>query len=68
MRNLESQKRKFGRACKALYELAQDGFYIYLGEDTLYLMNGESHDLDGKARQDRILTSYRIPRAGGGDW
>lgn len=61
---------KFKRACKALDELAREGFYLYLAEDTMHLMIGPSHSdgISQAPQQQNIRESKRIYGAGGGDW
>lgn len=59
---------KFKRACKALDELAREGFDIYLGESTMYLMVGPSHDEKARAQQHNIRAAAHIRGSGGGDW
>lgn len=47
-------------------------YNLYLQEDTMHLLNGQSHDSTGngncEARQDRSVVSIHIPGAGGGAW
>lgn len=67
----KAERRKFLKAAKALADLGTAGFYIYLAEDSLNLMIGESHDQVGArlmAHQDRVRESVYIPLSGGGDW
>lgn len=40
----------------------------YLAMSDLHLMSGPSHDEQDGARQDRILATGTLARAGGGDW
>lgn len=66
----KAEVAKFKRACRALDELAREGFHIYLAEDTMHLMVGPSHS-DGRCQapqQHNIRESVRIYGAGGGDW
>lgn len=61
---------KFKRACKALDELGREGFGLYLAEDTMHLMIGDSHSADRnlKAQQQNSVEQAHICGAGGGDW
>jgi hypothetical protein len=69
MREPTSQEiTKFKRACKALNELGDAGFHLYLASDTMHLMIGESHDEQANAQQELVRASVYIARAGGGDW
>lgn len=66
-----AQIAKFKRAATALAELGREGCIIYLAEDVLNLLSGDSHDDSGgrsRPRQDRIVAQVHIPRSGGGDW
>lgn len=69
----KAQIAKFTRAAKALAELGQEGCIMYLANDSLHLLSGESHEKApgiGKERErlDRVVASVRIPGSGGGDW
>lgn len=59
---------KFKRAAKALAELGDSRLHIYLEDDTLNLMAGESHDNRGQSNMDGVRASVRIPYSGGGGW
>lgn len=72
-----AQKRKLKNAVKALNdvrrELQRDNpdYYInwYLEDnDNLNLMEGDSHDRDGTARQDKIIEFFNLDNSGGGGW
>ena len=43
-------------------------YNLYLEEDTMYLLNGQSHDENWKACQDRSVVSIHIPGTSGGAW
>ena len=40
----------------------------YLAEDSLHLMKGESHDMEGRAQMFHSVESVRIRHSGGGAW
>ena len=63
-RNIAKKLAAFSRDISDRYPGAQ----LYLEEDTLHLLSGDSHDDNGRARQDRIIESVWIPKAGGGAW
>jgi len=45
------------------------GANMYLeGEGTWYLLSGDSHDQEGKARLDRVVTLARVQGSSGGAW
>jgi hypothetical protein len=59
---------KFKRATKALAELGNEGFHLYLANDSMNLMVGPSHDDAGHSQQNLIRAYAQIPNSGGGDW
>ena len=59
---------EFMRACNMLRNVTEAGYQLYLANNTLHLMSGDSHDGSGRPRQDRIVESFLIPGSGGGDW
>jgi hypothetical protein len=59
---------KFKRACKALDELGRAGFSLYLANDSMHLMVGESHNERGNMQQEHTRATEHITGAGGGDW
>lgn len=72
----ERIRRKFVRTCNSLREILRDCKKIwpeaelYLNEDTLHLMKGQSHFDDRKmrAQQENSLWSETIHGIGGGAW
>ncbi|MGL4355145.1 MULTISPECIES: hypothetical protein [Aeromonas] len=72
-----AQKRKIKRAIAALNdvrrELQQENpdYYInwYLEDnDSLNLMEGDSHDRHGDAQQDKVIEHFCLDNSGGGGW
>lgn len=55
-------------ACNVLRNLTERGFQLYLANDTMCLMRGDSHDRYGRAQRDNAIDSVAIPGASGGDW
>lgn len=63
--------RVVGELNSLLVELRRtvpDANYYLDGGGGLHIMNGESHDERQRPRQDRILATAHLARAGGGDW
>lgn len=65
-----AEKRKFQTACKALRELCDVGFNLYLADGDMHLMTGDSHSPDrrGRAQQENSADSAFLGNAGGGGW
>ena len=63
-----AELRTFKRACAALRKLAKEGFYLYMEDDNLNLMDGPSHEGNGVPQHDRVIATEHLPRAGGGAW
>ncbi|MEM0550447.1 MULTISPECIES: hypothetical protein [Aeromonas] len=40
----------------------------YLESGALHLMGGDSHDDDGRARQDLVIETFTLDKADGGGW
>lgn len=41
---------------------------LYVGSDSLYLMDGPSHDYNDNAHQENVVAEQHIISLGGGDW
>lgn len=72
-----SQERKIKNAVKALNDVRREIEKANPGNDinwyledscNLNLMEGDSHDYDGTARQDRVIETFWLENSSGGGW
>ena len=76
MENKQEFEKRLKRCGNALNKLVNDAKKIwpdanlYTDDSSLYLLSGQSHDDDfrARARQDRIIASVLTPDLGGGGW
>lgn len=69
IRYTKAQKERFLKAANELAALAREGAVIYLANDTLCLLSGNSHEgRDLIPMYDRIVENVTVPGSGGGDW
>lgn len=73
----KTQQAKIEKAVEALNEVQrqvqsknQDNYINWYLEDNdnLFLMSGESHDEEGKPRQDRVMLHSYLNYSSGGGW
>jgi hypothetical protein len=64
----KKQIARFQSAAKKLAKLGEEGCMMFMAEDSLHLMKGETHDTDGRPLQENSVASERIPGADAGCW